>query len=67
MSTDWHRKEKRGIPSFFISANVLTDDIPTSQLANGCSGNSALVYIEKYTGAVLPLTAFDPPKGESVA
>lgn len=49
------------------AANVLTDDIPTSQLANGCSGNSALVYIEKYTGAVLPLTAFDPPKGESVA
>ena len=47
-------------------ANVLTDDIPTSQLANGCSGNSALVSIEKYTGPVLPLTAFDPPKEEPV-
>ncbi len=46
-------------------ANVLTKDIPTSQLANGCSGNTALVYIEKYTGPVLPLTAFEPPKGES--
>lgn len=46
-------------------ANVLTSDIPTSQLANGCSGNTALVYIEKYTGPELKLTAFDPPKGES--
>ena len=44
-------------------ANVLTLDIPTSQLANGCAGNSALVRIEKYTGPVLKLTAFDPPKG----
>lgn len=46
-------------------ANVLTLDIPTSQLANGCSGNTALVSIEKYTGPVLPVTAFDPPKGET--
>lgn len=48
-------------------ANVLTDDIPSSQLANGCSGNSALVSIEKYTGPALTLTAFDPPKGEPAA
>ncbi|WP_373950593.1 molybdopterin guanine dinucleotide-containing S/N-oxide reductase [Vibrio pomeroyi] len=42
--------------------NVLTLDIPTSRLANGCAANSALVKIEKYTGPVLELTAFDPPK-----
>ncbi|ODC03473.1 trimethylamine N-oxide reductase I catalytic subunit [Terasakiispira papahanaumokuakeensis] len=42
-------------------ANVLTLDIPSSRLANGCAGNSALVSIEKYTGPDLPLTAFDPP------
>ncbi len=47
-------------------ANVLTLDIPTSQLANGCSGNTALVSIEKYTGPALTLTAFDPPQGASV-
>lgn len=46
-------------------ANVLTLDIPTSQLANGCSGNTALVSIEKYTGPALTLTAFDPPQGAS--
>ncbi|MEZ9654959.1 molybdopterin guanine dinucleotide-containing S/N-oxide reductase [Vibrio splendidus] len=42
--------------------NVLTLDIPTSRLANGCAANSALLKIEKYTGPVLELTAFDPPK-----
>ncbi|TNA23988.1 trimethylamine-N-oxide reductase 2 domain protein, partial [Klebsiella pneumoniae] len=34
---------------------------PSSQLANACAGNSALVYIEKYTGNALKLTAFDQP------
>ncbi|MFG3826494.1 trimethylamine-N-oxide reductase 2 domain protein, partial [Escherichia coli] len=43
------------------SANVLTADISSSQLANACAGNSALVYIEKYTGNALKLTAFDQP------
>lgn len=42
--------------------NVLTLDIPTSRLANGCAANSALVRIEKYQGPVLELTAFTPPK-----
>ena len=42
--------------------NVLTLDIPTSRLANGCAANSALVRIEKYEGPVLELTAFTPPK-----
>ncbi len=41
--------------------NVLTSDIPTSRLANGCAANSSLVRIEKYEGAALPLTAFEPP------
>ncbi|WCE32197.1 trimethylamine-N-oxide reductase 2 [Vibrio sp. SCSIO 43137] len=43
-------------------ANVLTLDIPTSRLANGCAANSALVKLEKYTGPALELTAFTPPK-----
>ncbi|WP_039969972.1 molybdopterin guanine dinucleotide-containing S/N-oxide reductase [Vibrio halioticoli] len=44
-------------------ANVLTSDIPTSRLANGCAANSSLVRIEKYKGKVLGLDAFVPPKG----
>lgn len=43
-------------------ANVLTLDIPTSRLANGCAANSSLVKVEKYEGAPLELTAFVPPK-----
>ena len=43
------------------AVNVLTKDIPTSRLGNGCAGNTALAWLEKYTGPTLPLTAFDPP------
>ncbi len=35
--------------------NVLTKDIPTSRLGNGCAGNTALAWLEKYTGPALPL------------
>ncbi len=44
------------------NCNVLTPDIPSSRLANGCAANSSLVRIEKYTGPQLPFTAFEPPK-----
>ncbi|MDN3684547.1 hypothetical protein QW180_16980 [Vibrio sinaloensis] len=41
---------------------MLTLDIPSSRLANGCAANSSLVRIEKYTGVAPELTAFNPPK-----
>ncbi|KHT57936.1 trimethylamine N-oxide reductase I catalytic subunit [Photobacterium gaetbulicola] len=47
-------------------ANVLTSDIPTSRLANGCAANSSLIKIEKYTGPKMPLTAFLAPKTATV-
>lgn len=43
--------------------NVLTLDIPTSRLANGCAANSALVKVEKWIGDTLETQAFEPPKG----
>lgn len=43
--------------------NVLTLDIPTSRLANGCAANSALVKVEKWVGDALETQAFLPPKG----
>ncbi|MGZ0751119.1 molybdopterin guanine dinucleotide-containing S/N-oxide reductase [Kluyvera sichuanensis] len=43
------------------AVNVLTKDIPSSRLGNGCAGNTALAWIEKYAGPALTLTAFDPP------
>lgn len=43
------------------AVNVLTKDLPSSRLGNGCAGNTALAWVEKYTGPALTLTAFDPP------
>jgi trimethylamine-N-oxide reductase (cytochrome c) len=43
------------------SANLLTKDIPTSELANGNSSNTALVNIEKYTKKAPELTIFKQP------
>lgn len=43
------------------AVNVLTNDVPTSRLGNGCAGNTALAWLEKYRGPALTLTAFDPP------
>lgn len=43
--------------------NVLTLDIPTSRLANGCAANSALIKVEKWVGDTLETQAFEPPKG----
>lgn len=46
--------------------NVLTIDLPTSELANGNISHTALVNIEPYkhkAGEDIKLTAFMPPKG----
>ncbi|WP_083986174.1 molybdopterin guanine dinucleotide-containing S/N-oxide reductase [Helicobacter enhydrae] len=43
--------------------NMLTLDIPTSELADANIANTALVNIEKFKGKAPELTAFMPPKG----
>ena len=43
------------------AVNVLTKDLPSSRLGNGCAGNTALAWLEKYNGPELTLTAFEPP------
>ncbi|MCI6988806.1 MAG: molybdopterin guanine dinucleotide-containing S/N-oxide reductase [Campylobacter sp.] len=45
------------------SANVLTIDIPTSKLANGNISHTALVNIEKFSGEIPSLSAFEVPFG----
>ncbi|MBY4594134.1 molybdopterin-dependent oxidoreductase [Ottowia caeni] len=42
--------------------NVLTRDIGTSSLAQGCSGQLTVVQIERYSGALPPIRAFEPPE-----
>jgi anaerobic selenocysteine-containing dehydrogenase len=41
--------------------NVLTFDRGTSKLAQACSGQHALVDVERWTGALPPIRAYDPP------
>ena len=41
--------------------NVLTPDRGTSKLAQAPSANSCLVEIERFEGAVPPITCYDPP------
>jgi biotin/methionine sulfoxide reductase len=45
--------------------NVLTFDRGTSKLAQGCSGQHALVQVERWTGPLPPIRAYDPPPMES--
>lgn len=42
--------------------NVLTRDEGCSKLSQGPSAQSTLVEVERYDGAVPPVTAFDPPE-----
>lgn len=47
--------EKHGNP------NVVTEDIGSSSLSQGCAAQTASVEIEKWVGAVPEITAFEPP------
>ncbi|MCK9256998.1 MAG: molybdopterin guanine dinucleotide-containing S/N-oxide reductase [Sulfurospirillaceae bacterium] len=62
----WYDPSKPGIVGAICkngSPNMLTIDIPSSQLANGNISHTALVNIEKFSGKKEPLTAFSAPKG----
>ncbi len=41
--------------------NVLTRDVGTSALAQGCTGQLSCVQVEKFTGNLPPVRAFTPP------
>ncbi|MGE4241785.1 molybdopterin-dependent oxidoreductase [Ramlibacter sp.] len=43
------------------NANVLTIDVGTSALSQGCSAQTCLVQLEKFEGDAPPVTAFRPP------
>lgn len=42
--------------------NVLTRDIGTSALAQGCTGQLTAVQVERFDGNLPPITAYDPPQ-----
>jgi biotin/methionine sulfoxide reductase len=43
--------------------NVLTRDVGTSRLAQGCTGQLTSVEIERFNGPLPPIKCFDPPPG----
>ncbi|WP_292351890.1 molybdopterin guanine dinucleotide-containing S/N-oxide reductase [Mesorhizobium sp.] len=43
--------------------NVLTRDVGTSSLAQGCTGQLTTVEVERFNGNLPPIMAYDPPKG----
>ena len=42
--------------------NVLTRDVGTSSLAQGCTGQLTAVEVERFTGNLPPIRAYDPPE-----
>jgi len=46
--------------------NVLTPDRGTSKLAQGCSGQHALVQMERWIAPLPPVRAYDPPEPAGV-
>jgi biotin/methionine sulfoxide reductase len=47
--------------------NVLTRDVGTSRLAQGCTGQLTTVELERFTGNLPPIQAYDPPVPASAA
>ena len=44
--------------------HVLTADVPTSRLSQGCAGQQARVEVERYVGTPPPVTVTEaPPRG----
>jgi biotin/methionine sulfoxide reductase len=41
--------------------NVLTRDVGTSKLAQGCTGQLTTIQVERFSGNLPPIQAYDPP------
>ena len=62
----WYDPAEPGNPQSLCKygcVNVLVDDLPTSQLADGNCGQSGIVQVEKLRGNAPAVTVFLPPKG----
>jgi len=62
----WWNPAKPGAtdaPCAHGNANVLTQDVGTSRLGQGSAAQSCLVEIERWSGALTPVTVHAPPPG----
>ena len=47
--------------------NMLTRDIGTSSLAQGCAGQLSTIQIERFDGTLPLIRAYDPPQGQPIS
>ncbi|WP_067970198.1 molybdopterin-dependent oxidoreductase [Nocardiopsis trehalosi] len=57
----WYDPSAADVTCAHGNPNVLTADVGTSSLAQGCTGQLVLVEVERYQGTPPPVRAFDPP------
>lgn len=53
---------RSGVLCVHGNPNVLTRDLGTSSLAQGCSGQLTVVQVERHEGALPPVRVFEPPQ-----
>ena len=58
----WFDPAPEGAPERAGNPNVLTRDVGTSRLAQGCSAQSCLVEVERWTGPVPLPSVYSPPR-----
>ncbi|WP_345713853.1 molybdopterin dinucleotide binding domain-containing protein, partial [Kineococcus glutinatus] len=59
--------EAAGVTCGHGNVNVLTCDVGTSRLGQGCTGQHVLVEVERHTGPLPPVTAHEAPVAAAVA
>ncbi|WP_285734418.1 molybdopterin-dependent oxidoreductase [Nocardiopsis sp. ATB16-24] len=63
----WYDPSAPGVTCAHGNPNVLTEDVGTSSLSQGCTGQLVRVRVEPFRGEVPPVRAFAPPRGTTPA
>ncbi|WP_017590314.1 molybdopterin-dependent oxidoreductase [Nocardiopsis ganjiahuensis] len=59
----WYDPSGSDVTCVHGNPNALTEDVGTSSLSQGCTGQLVRVKVEPYEDALPPVRAFDPPVG----
>ncbi|WDZ91729.1 molybdopterin-dependent oxidoreductase [Nocardiopsis sp. HUAS JQ3] len=59
----WYDPSSEDVTCAHGNPNALTEDVGTSSLSQGCTGQLVRVRVEPFTGQVPPVRAFEPPRG----
>ncbi|MFV2196254.1 molybdopterin-dependent oxidoreductase [Nocardiopsis sp. LOL_012] len=59
----WYDPSAEGVTCAHGNPNALAEDVGTSSLAQGCTGQLVRVRVEPWRGPLPPVRAFEPPRG----